>query len=107
MSAGGTDVQPGAGGPPLVSHQRAAHGPELAASLDCLVAPFGGWAAIVSPGEKIAVKVNLLRGAAPEKAVSTHPETLRAVLLGWTRCSRTQTKASIISPNRTGWWRAS
>jgi uncharacterized protein (DUF362 family)/Pyruvate/2-oxoacid:ferredoxin oxidoreductase delta subunit len=81
VSAGGTDVQPGAGGPPLVSHQRAAHGPELAASLDRLVAPFGGWAAIVSPGEKIAVKVNLLRGAAPEKAVSTHPETLHTVLI--------------------------
>ena len=87
MSAGGTDVRPGAGAaqtpagdPSLVSHLRAAHGPGLAASLDRLVAPFGGWAAIAAPGERIAVKVNLLRGAAPEKAVSTHPETLRAVL---------------------------
>jgi uncharacterized protein (DUF362 family)/Pyruvate/2-oxoacid:ferredoxin oxidoreductase delta subunit len=81
MSAGGTDVRPGADGPSLVSHLRAEHGPDLGASLERLVAPFGGWTAIVSPGEKIAVKVNLLRGAAPEKAVSTHPETLRAVLV--------------------------
>jgi uncharacterized protein (DUF362 family)/Pyruvate/2-oxoacid:ferredoxin oxidoreductase delta subunit len=83
----GADVRTGAGasqalagGPSLVSHVRAAHGPDLAASLDRLVEPFGGWAALASPGERIAVKINLLRGAPPEKAVSTHPETLRAVL---------------------------
>ena len=66
--------------PSLVSHVRAAHGPDLPDSLDRLVAPFGGWQAIVSPGETIAVKINLLRGAPPEAAVTTHPETLRAVL---------------------------
>ena len=69
-----------AGGPSVVSHLRAAHGPGLAASLDRLVAPFGGWAAIAVAGERIAVKINLLRGAPPEKAVTTHPETLRCVL---------------------------
>jgi uncharacterized protein (DUF362 family) len=69
-----------AGAPTPVSHVRAAHGPGLTASLERLVAPFGGWEAIVSPGQTVAVKVNLLRGAAPEKAVSTHPETLRCVL---------------------------
>ena len=69
-----------AGAPALVSHVRATHGPGLAASLERLMEPFGGWPAIVSPGESVAVKVNLLRGAAPEKAVSTHPETLRCVL---------------------------
>ena len=78
MSAGA--AQAPAGGPSLVSHLRAAHGPGLAASLERLVAPFGGWQAIVAPGERIAVKINLLRGAPPEKAVSTHPETLRVVL---------------------------
>jgi len=56
------------------------HGSGLDESLDRLVAPFGGWAALASPGETIAVKINLLRGAPPEKAVSTHPETLGAVL---------------------------
>jgi uncharacterized protein (DUF362 family)/NAD-dependent dihydropyrimidine dehydrogenase PreA subunit len=67
-------------GPSLVSHVRAVHGPGLTTSLERLVEPFGGWAALVSPGERVAVKVNLLRGAAPEKAVSTHPETLRCVV---------------------------
>ena len=66
--------------PSLVSHVRAAHGPYLPAAVERLVEPFGGWAAIVAPGEKVAVKVNLLRGAPPERAVSTHPETLRCVL---------------------------
>jgi len=64
----------------MVSHVRAAHGPDLAAAIDRLVGPFGGWGATVKPGDRVAVKVNLLRGAPPERAVSTHPETLRCVL---------------------------
>ena len=80
MSGGQTPARTGA--PSAVSHVRAVHGPGLSASLDRLLEPFGGWTAIVSPGERVAVKVNLLRGAAPEKAVSTHPETLRCVLRG-------------------------
>lgn len=66
--------------PALVSHVRASHGPALPAALERLVAPFGGWPALVRPGERVAVKVNLLRAAPPEAAVTTHPETLRAVL---------------------------
>jgi uncharacterized protein (DUF362 family)/ferredoxin len=66
--------------PSLVAHVRAAHGPDLPAAVDRLVAPFGGWPAIVDPGDNVAVKINLLRGAPPERAVSTHPETLRCVL---------------------------
>jgi uncharacterized protein (DUF362 family) len=76
-AAGGRD---GSAGPALVSHVRATHGPGLDASLERLVEPFGGWEALVRPGERIAVKVNLLRGAAPDKAVTTHPETLGCVL---------------------------
>jgi uncharacterized protein (DUF362 family) len=68
--------------PALVSHVRARHGDGLAGAVARLVAPFGGWEAIVHPGERVAVKVNLLRGAPPEAAVSTHPETLREVLRG-------------------------
>jgi uncharacterized protein (DUF362 family)/NAD-dependent dihydropyrimidine dehydrogenase PreA subunit len=68
------------GSPSLVSHVRAVHGPGLAASLERLVEPFGGWGALAAPGERIAVKVNLLRGAPPERAVTTHPETLQCVL---------------------------
>ncbi len=67
-------------GPSLVSHVKATHGPGLDASLERLVEPFGGWSAIVRPGERIAVKINLLRAAPPEKAVTTHPETLGCVL---------------------------
>ena len=68
-------------GPALVSHVSATgHGPDLAAHLERLVEPFGGWAAVARPGERIAVKINLLRGGAPESAVCTHPETLRYVL---------------------------
>ena len=78
MSTGRPQAQTGA--PSLVSHVRAVHGPGLTASVERLIEPFGGWSALVSPGESIAVKVNLLRGAAPEKAVCTHPETLRCVL---------------------------
>lgn len=67
-------------GPSTVSHVHATHGPGLDASLERLVEPFGGWAAIVHPGERVAVKINLLRAAPPEKAVTTHPETLACVL---------------------------
>lgn len=69
-------------GAALVSHLHvgSGHGPGLAAHLERLVAPFGGWAALARPGERLAVKVNLLRGGAPEAAVCTHPETLRCVL---------------------------
>jgi uncharacterized protein (DUF362 family)/Pyruvate/2-oxoacid:ferredoxin oxidoreductase delta subunit len=66
--------------PALVSHVKATHGPGLDAALVRRVEPFGGWAALVDPGERIAVKVNLLRAAPPEKAVTTHPETLGCVL---------------------------
>ncbi len=66
--------------PAVVSHVKAQYGPGLPAALERACAPFGGFAALVSPGERIGVKVNLLRGAPPEKVVTTHPETLRAVL---------------------------
>jgi uncharacterized protein (DUF362 family)/ferredoxin len=66
--------------PAVVGHVKARYGDGLPAALERVVAPFGGFAALVSPGERIGVKVNLLRGAPPEKVVCTHPETLRVVL---------------------------
>jgi uncharacterized protein (DUF362 family) len=66
--------------PSLVSHVKAQYGPDLPEALERACAPFGGFGALVHPGERIGVKVNLLRAAAPEKVVTTHPETLRAVL---------------------------
>jgi len=73
-------MTPPPSGPSLVSHVRAVHGPGLPAHVARLVEPFGGWTAIVKPGDRVAVKINLLRGAPPERAVTTHPETLRCVL---------------------------
>ena len=67
-------------GPSLVSHVLARHGAGLDKSLERLVEPFGGWSALVTPGERVAVKINLLRAAPPEKAVTTHPERLGCVL---------------------------
>ncbi|MFA5517343.1 MAG: DUF362 domain-containing protein, partial [Desulfuromonadales bacterium] len=45
-----------------------------------LLAPLGGMAAFVQPGQKVLVKPNMLAGKAPEKAVTTHPEVVRAVI---------------------------
>ena len=39
----------------------------------------GGAARFASADEEILLKPNLLKGAPPEKAVTTHPEVLRAV----------------------------
>lgn len=68
--------------PATVAHVLTTPGAELEGALARVVAPFGGWQGLVQPGERIAVKVNLLRAADPEHAVTTHPETLRWVLRG-------------------------
>ncbi len=52
----------------------------VAPALDALLAPLGGMAAFVHPGQKVLLKPNMLAGKAPEKAVTTHPEILRAVI---------------------------
>lgn len=40
----------------------------------------GGMSAFVKPGQRVLLKVNLVAPAAPERAVTTHPEILRAVI---------------------------
>jgi uncharacterized protein (DUF362 family)/NAD-dependent dihydropyrimidine dehydrogenase PreA subunit len=75
-----------ASAPSLVSHVTAQHGAGLPAAVERLVAPVGGWQALATAGERIAVKINVLRGAAPARAVSTHPETLRVVLRALKAC---------------------
>ncbi len=40
----------------------------------------GGAGSLLPPGKRILLKPNLLKGAPPEKAVTTHPEVLRAVI---------------------------
>jgi uncharacterized protein (DUF362 family)/Pyruvate/2-oxoacid:ferredoxin oxidoreductase delta subunit len=49
------------------------------AALKEVLAPLGGMAAFVKPGERIVLKPNLLMPAAIEKAVVTHPAVLAAV----------------------------
>lgn len=53
---------------------------EVASAVDAALAPLGGMAAFVSPGQRVLLKVNLLSRATPDKAVTTHPEHLRAVI---------------------------
>ncbi len=49
------------------------------AALRKVLAPLGGMAAFVRPGERIALKPNLLLGTAPELAITTHPAVVAAV----------------------------
>ncbi len=51
------------------------------AALHGLLAPLGGMAAFVRPGERIALKPNILLGSAPEMAIATHPMVTAAVAL--------------------------
>lgn len=44
-----------------------------------LITMMGGITQFVNEGDKIVLKVNLLRAAAPEKAVTTHPAVISAV----------------------------
>src|SRR5512138_825427 len=46
----------------------------------CL-APLGGMAAFVRPGQRVLLKPNLLAGFPPHKAVTTHPAVVRAAIL--------------------------
>jgi len=47
--------------------------------IETLVAPLGGMEQFVKKNEKVLLKVNLLSAKEPEKAVTTHPEFVRAV----------------------------
>ncbi len=50
-------------------------------SLHLLLEPLGGIDTYIKPGQKVLIKPNLLSGKAPEKAVTTHPEIVRQVIL--------------------------
>ncbi|HSK48141.1 MAG TPA: DUF362 domain-containing protein [Coriobacteriia bacterium] len=49
-------------------------------ALSQVLAPLGGISAFVSPGNRVLLKVNLLSRALPERAVTTHPELVRALI---------------------------
>jgi uncharacterized protein (DUF362 family) len=47
--------------------------------IETLLAPLGGMAQFVKKSEKVLLKVNLLSAKDPQKAVTTHPEFVKAV----------------------------
>jgi uncharacterized protein (DUF362 family)/Pyruvate/2-oxoacid:ferredoxin oxidoreductase delta subunit len=66
---------------PVSLHAASSYDPDsLTANLRSLLAPLGGMEAFVHPGDRVLLKPNLLSGKAPEKAVTTHPEIVRAII---------------------------
>ncbi|MBN1335445.1 MAG: DUF362 domain-containing protein [Deltaproteobacteria bacterium] len=53
--------------------------PGLAEAIERVLAPLGGLGAFVRPGDRVLLKVNLLIGLPPERAVTTQPQVLEAV----------------------------
>ena len=51
---------------------------EVEAALRRALAPWGGMAAWVRAGQRVAIKPNLLRPAAPDAAATTHPTVVAA-----------------------------
>jgi len=45
-----------------------------------LVDNLGGWKAFIKPGDRVAVKPNLLMNKKPEEAATTHPSVVKAVI---------------------------
>jgi uncharacterized protein (DUF362 family) len=67
---------------PVVIQKCSDYEPErVREALQRCLAPLGGMAAYVSPGDRVLLKPNLLSGKPPEAAVTTHPEVVRAVAL--------------------------
>ncbi len=52
---------------------------DVSRALSEIGAPWGGFAALFKPGQRVVLKVNLLRGSHPERAVTTHPAIVKAV----------------------------
>lgn len=54
--------------------------PEVDAAIKTALKELGGIGAFVKPGQKVLLKVSLLMGAAPEKAITTHPALVKSVV---------------------------
>jgi uncharacterized protein (DUF362 family)/ferredoxin len=67
---------------PLVAiEQCASYDPAaVAAAVEAALARLGGMGAFVKPDQSVLLKVNLLMKAEPVRAVTTHPEVVRAVV---------------------------
>jgi uncharacterized protein (DUF362 family)/ferredoxin len=59
----------------------------LATAVSEALALLGGMSAFVGAGTRVLLKPNLLMKAVPERAVTTHPELLRAVIREVAQCS--------------------
>jgi uncharacterized protein (DUF362 family)/Pyruvate/2-oxoacid:ferredoxin oxidoreductase delta subunit len=53
---------------------------KVSKSLTEVLEPIGGINAFVKPGNTVLIKINLLRGCEPDKAVTTHPTVIEAVI---------------------------
>ncbi len=53
---------------------------DVSSALENALEPLGGFGAFVSPGQNVLLKVNLLSKAEPDRAVTTHPEVVRALI---------------------------
>lgn len=51
-----------------------------AVAISTLLAPLGGIEAFVKPGQQVLIKPNMLSGKDPARAVTTHPQIVRAVI---------------------------
>ena len=75
----------------------------IACAVESSLAPLGGMAAFVSPGQRVLLKVNLLSRALPERAVTTHPEFVRAIIRAVRMCGGVPTVGdSPGGPNTAG-----
>lgn len=55
-------------------------GREIEQGIDEALALIGGLAGFVNPGDKVLLKPNMLEGLPPERAVTTNPEIVRAMI---------------------------
>ena len=54
---------------------------EVRKRLSLMLNPLGGMRSYIKKGEKVLLKPNLLKASSPEKAVTTHPAVMEAVVL--------------------------
>ncbi|GAW28582.1 DUF362 domain-containing protein [Carboxydocella sp. ULO1] len=53
---------------------------EVEAGVQEVLNQFGGMETLIKPEERVLIKPNMLEGLPPERAVTTHPEVVRAVI---------------------------
>ncbi len=52
----------------------------VSVALEAVLAPLGGMKTFIAEGQRVLLKINLLTKAAPERAVTTHPAIVRALI---------------------------